>query len=382
MAVIEAVSGKPIDRRSGDPSTTIDSGNHHRLSVIVRSHSEARLRHLDDALFSLAIQDYDEIEVVIALQSPTRQHLENVQQAAKKQPWSSEARVLIVPVYLPQSIDGRTHLMNAGIEAATGRFLAFLDDDDVVYQSIYATLIGRLHDSEAGVAVGGVRRAELGVDGVANYVKSKSVFSCISPSPIELIYSNFIPIHSYVVDRSRFAPQSVRFNLDFTILEDYVFLLSLLEQQDFDFSAFDMPLCEYRFYSNGMNSSPGVGNCPHVEAAKHEKWEAARRKLAAARRRMLFRVDGQQLSEWLDRERRVQAQLAVRIKAHEEQMLRVSHRVIAALNRYADRFSPLRIIWKVAGSFVRWADRLRVKLRRLGTRQVATELFSALVRTR
>ena len=248
-------------------STTQDNGT---LSVIVRFHQEERLPFLEEAVFSLAIQDWDDLEVIVVLQNGTEQLRQSVESIVNGQPWPGAPRYEIINVQIAEGVDGRSALLNRGIERAAGRYLAFLDDDDFVYQHGYATLIRQLVEGGGAVAVGGCRRAKIEYESGHWFVQSKDDFFSWGRSRLDLIRENFVPIHSYVIDRSRLGDFDLYFDETFSILEDYDFLLRLCERFEPDFSRFEMPVCEYRMRLDGSNSIAHFDNAP-AEAVAAQK---------------------------------------------------------------------------------------------------------------
>jgi len=250
-----------------DTNNTIHDNT--RLSVIVRFHQEARLPFLDEAVFSLAIQDWDDVEVIIVLQNGTEKLRQAVESIIHQQPWPGSPQYKIIIVPIAEGIDGRSTLLNKGIEHATGRFLAFLDDDDYVYHHGYETLIRQLMNGESAMAVGGCRRALMEPNDNHWFVQTKDHFFAWGRTRLDLFRENFIPIHSYVIDRSRLGDFKLYFDDDLPPLEDYDFLLRLCAEFEPDFSQFETPVCEYRIRLDGSNSLAYVPDAPpHVVAAQ------------------------------------------------------------------------------------------------------------------
>lgn len=244
------------------PDTNSTFQDNARLSVVVRFHNEERLRFLEEAIFSLAIQDWDNLEVIAVLQNGTVELRQKVEAIIENQPWPDSPCYQIITVQVAEGVDGRSALLNQGIKHATGRYLAFLDDDDFVYQHGYATLIEQLVKGGGAIAVGGCRRAKIEYESGHWFVQSKDNFFAWGRSRLDLIRENFVPIHSYVIDRSRLDDFNLSFDETFSILEDYEFLLRLCAKFEPDFSRFETPVCEYRIRLDGSNSIAHTANAP------------------------------------------------------------------------------------------------------------------------
>jgi glycosyltransferase involved in cell wall biosynthesis len=242
-----------------------------RLSVIVRFHQEERLAFLEEAVFSLSIQDWRNLEVVIMLQNGTEELRRRVEAIVADQPWPDSPQYKIVIIPVGEGVDGRSVLLNQGIKNATGRYLAFLDDDDFVYQHGYATLIGQLVKGGRAIAVGGCRRAKIEYKSGHWFVQTKDNFFAWGRSRLDLIRENFVPVHSYVIDRARLGDFELYFDETFSILEDYDFLLRLCAQFEPDFSCFETPVCEYRIRLDGSNSIAHLPNAPAKVVAAQKR---------------------------------------------------------------------------------------------------------------
>lgn len=246
------------------------TGNN-RLSVVVRFHNEERLPFLDEAVFSLAIQDWNDIEVIIVLQNGTDRLRQAVEELIHQQPWPGHPQYKIVTLPIPKGVDGRSTLLNQGIKLSTGRFLAFLDDDDYVYHHGYETLIGQLLKSESAIAVGGCRRALMRPEDNHWFIQTKDYFFAWGRTRLDLFRENFIPIHSYVIDRSRLGNFKLHFDEALPPLEDYDFLLRLCAEHEPDFSQFETPVCEYRIRLDGSNSLAYVPDAPAEVVAAQKR---------------------------------------------------------------------------------------------------------------
>ena len=95
-------------------------------SVLVRT--QGGRASIDDALTCLAAQTDRDIEVIVAVHSDDAEVVRAVEFRVARFAAAFQHQVVVVPVVG----GGRSAPLNAGLGAATGRYLAFLDDDDVV----------------------------------------------------------------------------------------------------------------------------------------------------------------------------------------------------------------------------------------------------------
>jgi len=230
------------------------------ISVIIRTASIDRIAMLDEALFSVAVQDWPSIQVVISLQSPSRKFLTAVETLTSRFFWREGISVKTLPIDIPDGQDGRARLMNSGLAAAVGRYVSFLDDDDILYQNAFTTLIEELKGSKDAIAVGGCRIARLRSVEDHQFIYHKAFPHFWGDSKFELLIENFIPVHSYILDRSRISAGTLRFRDEAIPLEDYDFLSRLADGHSFNLNKQNVPICEYRLHEKNTIWSGSATN--------------------------------------------------------------------------------------------------------------------------
>lgn len=249
--------------------------NNETLSVIMRCHSKERMDFLEEAIFSIAIQEYDDVEICVVIQNGDEEFSQNVEDIILNQPWRDEPKYIICPVKFKDNKDRRSSLLNHGFENASGRFVAFLDDDDVIYHHGYKTLIETLLkiDNEdlvkVAMAVGGCRVARTSREADYWHIFDKETPFTDGRSRYDLYRDNFIPIHSYVIDRKFVDAEDLFFDNDIVPLEDYDLLLRLATKYEFDFSNLDNFICEYRIHDSNSLNYAGDATMDKIE--KHER---------------------------------------------------------------------------------------------------------------
>jgi glycosyltransferase involved in cell wall biosynthesis len=241
------------------------------LSVIIRSHDSNRLALLEEAIFSLALQFWREVEVVVVIQNGTPKAEALVAELIEKQPWIGPPRYQVLSLQFPPGFDGRSNLLTHGIQNAKGRYLAFLDDDDYVYQHGYRDLIESLKASQDVLAAGKCRVSKSRKSNGHWYIYDKNSQFQWGRNRADLFFDNFIPIHSYVIDRARVAPEDLWFDERLPPLEDYDFLLRLAAKYGFNFSNLDNPVCEYRYHETNSLQHDQYGQpvlTPKIQRAR------------------------------------------------------------------------------------------------------------------
>ncbi len=202
-----------------------------KISVVLRYHQKGCLTLLKDSLFSLCLQENIVVEPILVLHNCDEAVANEIEEYISLLPAEWARRKDYVLKKLTSDKDIRSKMLNAGLQNASGRYLAFLDYDDIVYDGAYPYLVSRLNISHAALAAGGCRKALLNVleDG-SIYIASKKNFKEQQVSIFDFIDDNQLPIHSYILDRSKIDSVDLHFNEELHALEDYELLLRLLSK--------------------------------------------------------------------------------------------------------------------------------------------------------
>lgn len=264
------------------------------VSVIVRTRDRPAL--LAEALASLRAQTLRDFETLVVADGGS------APPAALLEPAPGDGGLTLLHRAPPH---GRARALNAGLDAARGRFVAYLDDDDLFLPDHLATLARFLSGSDSyRVAYTDVEQVEqrLGPDGRYHPGRRLVVYG----QPFDgdrLLSSNYISLIGLM-----HAATDLRYDESFDILEDWDFMIRLAERGRFHRLAGITAVYRVRDdQSNATTVTPWHG----VEA------EAARRKLFAKHwhrhsvATQAALVDSFQNEAWLLRTER--AQLAERL---------------------------------------------------------------------
>ncbi len=263
------------------------------LSVILRLHTTdgAALPFLSQAIFSLLHSDHRPLEVIVITQCFSPDQIKEVENLLARFSWDDACQMRVVNFSHPEKRDHRSALLNTGIATARGRYLAFLDYDDLVYPNAHSALIQQLRRGNAAAAFGGCILAHATPHGHAWKTTRKLPF-WIEKKEQEFLQGNIFPIHSFVIDRLRLKGELPRFNENSCHMEDYEFLLQLRLLTRFDLTCWKQMLVEYVIRDDGSNTL--FVEEKEATPAKKKAWQAAYNSLKPLREQVTHHVQAEQ----------------------------------------------------------------------------------------
>ena len=223
------------------------------VSVVVRSMARPSLA---EALASIAAQDYPRIEaIVVAACGP----------AHPAPPATAGAHP--VRFVAGATARSRPQAANAGLEAAQGDWITFLDDDDLLLSSHVSGLMEAQRNAGECLVVHTLARARF---------EDGSVETVGHPfAPIELYERNFIHLSMALVSRELVA-RGCRFDESLEILQDWDFFIQCAQHTRFHFE----PRQTFEWRADvGTSGAGGGANQDDARFAKfrdriYAKWEA------------------------------------------------------------------------------------------------------------
>lgn len=218
------------------------------ISVIVRTKDRPRL--LAEALASLAASAYRRLEVVVVNDGGATVEIAS----AFPHP---VVRVDLAPGR------GRAAAANAGLEAATGAFVSFLDDDDLVEPDHFEILAGLVAGTGVEVAYtdAAVGIWELGEKGWARAERRLPYSRDYDPDLLAV--DNYIPLLTLVIERSAARAAGV-WDESFPFFEDWEWLIRLAALAPFHHHR--RVTCEYRHFRAAEQHRHALGEAPRQRA--------------------------------------------------------------------------------------------------------------------
>jgi glycosyltransferase involved in cell wall biosynthesis/SAM-dependent methyltransferase len=245
------------------PGATTSKGPQPFCSVLVRT--QGGRASIDDALTCLAAQTDRDIEVIVAVHSDDVDVVAAVEARIARYASAFQRQIVVLPI--PGG--GRSAPLNAGLEAASGRYLAFLDDDDVVT----ANWIEEFRAAAVN-APGTVLRAQCVAqehartpDGLIEFAPIEGFSAPYNPE-FDLVQHrqfNQSPICSWAVPLGAVHALRLRFDDELPVLEDWEFLVraaGLLGVSNR--SAFTSV---YRRFTDGWGSTKTIDETTWLETA-------------------------------------------------------------------------------------------------------------------
>ena len=281
------------------------------ISVVVRFHKGANFEYLKDSLFSLAVQDFVNVQVVLMMQNCSTDQVQSAENFLIALPFLKSRRVLKIDQKFKGKINQNTHiicnlkskkdirakLLDVGLKLSTCRYFAILDYDDIVYQHCYSFLIDKLENSNSVIAIGGCKKVGLSVKNLkVPFISSKVPFLNRKITIADQFVENFIPIHSFVIDKKRIKKQDLFFNTKLGALEDYDFLLRIQSQYLSEFSGMSNFVCEYRIRDDNSQTTP-FHDMHNV--AKYKNWMDARKHIAQLKKNLKLNFSVDQIAQIL-----------------------------------------------------------------------------------
>jgi LmbE family N-acetylglucosaminyl deacetylase/glycosyltransferase involved in cell wall biosynthesis len=206
-----------------------------RVSVIVRTRNRPDL--LAEALASLAEQEYRRAEVVL------------VNDGGDPPPLPDGFPLPVVRVDL-EANRGRAGAAGAGVAAATGDYVAFLDDDDLAAPEHLAALATLVQTPGVRVAYSDAAVAVYELDETAGrwVCRDRRLPYSRDFDPDVLLVDNYIPFNTLLIERGLFA-EAGPFDPSLPFFEDWDYLIRLSALTPFHHLR--RVTCEYRHFRGG-----------------------------------------------------------------------------------------------------------------------------------
>lgn len=210
------------------------------VSVVIPTHLRSHL--LRESIASVAAQTLQPIELLVVddANDPATQAV--VAEA--------DARLPFAVRYIANEAGGVCHSRNKGAEAATGRWIGFLDDDDLWHPPFLERLVGLAEQQRVGLALGGLLHHE-----DEHTVKPRAQLTGLTPDTA-LRQNGSMTGSNFVIDRDAYFRVG-GFDPAVTVFNDWDFFVRLLDA-GVTYAVDPEPLAEWRFHPGDRIATPSL----------------------------------------------------------------------------------------------------------------------------
>lgn len=212
------------------------------VSIIVPTYY--RPDSLLEALNSILNQTYQNVEVIVVNDGG-----EDVEHRIS--PLNKKQNITYVKL---ASNRERSAARNVGIQIARGKYIAYLDDDDLFYPDHLETLVHFLEGSDYKVAYTDANRAHQKKENGRYVVVKRDVPYSFDFDYDRILVDNFVPVLCFMHERSC-LDEAGCFDEDLTTLEDWDLWIRL--SRKFKFAHIPRVTCEFSWREDGTTTTSG-----------------------------------------------------------------------------------------------------------------------------
>ena len=216
-----------------------------KISIITVSYNSAA--HIEDAIYSVAGQDYDNIEHIVIDGNSSDETKEILKKHDQK-----------LTFWMSEDDHGIYDAMNKGISRATGEIVGILNSDDFYFDNHVISKVAEVFSDEAIDAVFG----DLIFVDPRNTGKTVRTYSSEKWQP-EKFAKGYMPAHpTFFVRRENYLKYGL-FETDYKIAADYEMLIRLLYVHRLNYKYLPMKMVKMRkggVSSNGLASNITLNN--------------------------------------------------------------------------------------------------------------------------
>jgi len=213
---------------------------HVMVSVIVPTYNRPDM--LTGAINSILNQTYQDFEIIVV--NDAGKSVENIIKVLNK-----NSNI----TYLSHTKNrGMAAARNTGIKEAKGKYIAYLDDDDIFYPDHLETLVNFLENSEYKVAYTDAYRVHQENENGEYIVTKRDLPYSFDFNYDQILVDNFIPILCLMHERSCLNEVGL-FDEELSVLEDWDLLIRL--SRKFKFFHIKKETCEFIWKTDGTTMS-------------------------------------------------------------------------------------------------------------------------------
>jgi hypothetical protein len=244
-----------------------------QIDCIVQIHDAARLQELNRRIFSLVGQTYRPLSIILVTPQLPDEEIESIHQSLS--PFMSLPGAPILKIISRQhkeSSNAEVELLNFGLNACTGRYVCFLDYGNILYPEACELLVNRLKKTQAAIVFSSMRSMSVDVHKDFVYVRSQATSASFCGEGLRnFLAANFDFAYFHLIDRSKLAPDYLRFDERLTIEKSYAVLLKICAIFNSDFHLLKIMTGDHQLESNADNAANNPGDASSERKNEREK---------------------------------------------------------------------------------------------------------------
>jgi len=231
------VSKQKEQRSYADKVISMTNTKDSLVSVIMPTYNRREL--LREALKSVFNQTYRSFEIIVINDAG-----EDVKDIVE------EFNIDIITYIVHMENKGLAATRNSGLKIAKGKYISYLDDDDIFYPDHLETLVTFLEGSEYKIAYTDAVKIDQILEKDGKYTNlSRGLYMSRDFSRELLLWNNISPVHCFMHEKSC-LDGGLNFDDSFRVHEDYDFWMKLA--RTYDFKHIKKATVEYRHRTEGF----------------------------------------------------------------------------------------------------------------------------------
>lgn len=207
-----------------------------QVRTVIRFHRGGNRRLLFNALYSLLAQRDCRVQPWLALQDMSDEEVAVLQHELQSLPWHAGCEPVLRRYHSSDAQpDLRSLMLNDALKAIGQCYAAFLDYDDVLFPTAYATLLERLKASGKNASFGRVYSTT--VDAASGLVIKRERVYDFGHTYEEFLVRNHAPLHSFMLDLERIDLTQIHHFDDMKYMEDYYLTLQVFTPDGTDWAS-------------------------------------------------------------------------------------------------------------------------------------------------
>lgn len=244
--MFELASGGKLHRENDslnefNPAIGTKSKKSSLISVIVPTHNRPRM--LLESLKSIVNQTIDNWEIIVVNDAG-----EDVSEVVAS---LNNPKIRLIT---HEKNKGMSGARNTGIRAAKGKYIAYLDDDDIFYPEHLQTLVEFLESTDEKVAYSDAYRAFQEKSGEDYIITKRDIPNSKDFNPLKIFVGNVAPILCFMHEKSCVDAVGL-FDETLTSHEDWEFWIRLSKKHSF--KHIPKLTCEFRWREDGSSVTTG-----------------------------------------------------------------------------------------------------------------------------